>query len=202
MQRSAATPTTQSAAPFFSSLFGGGASDNSNNTASSPTAAKSPARPGSRPTTRDGDPLPTGSPRQPNLLHKDRKPSFSRKSSFNFISSPSRGSKRRGESTSEGPAAPANGPVGQPLPAIQLQFDTSLGPPPPSEPIARSPIAEGFSKMLSRGAVTPVSGYPVQGSSSMLGMNYAQSSELAMVHQHIQETATKRISTLEYLRKA
>jgi hypothetical protein len=63
--------------------------------------------------------------------------------------------------------------------------------------------------MLSRGAVTPVSGYPVGMASSgtMLGgggggMAMAQQSELGLVHQHIQETANKRISTLDYLRKA
>ncbi|KAJ4302326.1 hypothetical protein N0V88_002470 [Collariella sp. IMI 366227] len=58
--------------------------------------------------------------------------------------------------------------------------------------------------MLSRGAVVPITGYPVGMGMSVPGSMLAggQQTENAMVHQHIQDTAHKRISTLEYLRKA
>jgi hypothetical protein len=206
MQRSAATPT-QGAAPFFSSLFGGGGGSNSNSNANNnqPTSSspKSPAR--SRPPTSLGEPIAGGSPRQTNTLLKDRKPSFGgRKLSFNFASSPGKSTKRRPDSpTANGGGTTPSG-FAHPPPAIQLFPDTLD--PPPTEPIARSPASpSGFSKMLSRGAVTPISAYPVQLGAvptAMLGISPGQPSELSSVHQHIQDTASKRISTLEYLRKA
>ncbi|KAA8628632.1 hypothetical protein SMACR_05596 [Sordaria macrospora] len=72
----------------------------------------------------------------------------------------------------------------------------------PSPPSATETI--NFSRMLSRGAPTPVNGF---------GPSVAQlappamvapgpQSELGEVHARIQETANKRISTLDYLRKA
>lgn len=217
-----ATPT-QTAAPFFSTLFGGGRSSNSNsnynyntNTVnntdlSSSSSGISPAK--SRPANSSGEAIAAGgSPRQPNVLHKDRRPSFSRKPSFTWTS-PGRGSKPRANSSSSG-----NGDrtTGHRPPAIQLFSDSPVPPLPDialataaklsreTETIVQSPTsAESFSyKMLSRGAPTPINGYPVQLASSA-GMNsLGATSELSVVHQHIQETANKRISTLDYLRKA
>jgi len=57
--------------------------------------------------------------------------------------------------------------------------------------------------MLSRTAPTPVNGFA---STTQLAPPAAVApgpqSELHLIHQHIQETANKRISTLDYLRKA
>ncbi|KAK4042666.1 hypothetical protein C8A01DRAFT_33191 [Parachaetomium inaequale] len=217
MQRSAATPT-QSAAPFFSSLFGGGGSGSggTNNTANTkdhdppPSPTSKPARP-----TSSSEDVAGGSPRQPRPLVHDRKPSSSgRKSSFGFLSSSSPGKKtrRRADSAASNPAAQADG-GGVPVPSLahrpsatQLSSQDTVPSLPDPSP---KTTTDGFSKMLSRGAVTPISGYPVgmAGSGTMLGgggggMAMAQQSELGVVHQHIQETANKRISTLDYLRKA
>lgn len=61
-----------------------------------------------------------------------------------------------------------------------------------------------FSKMLSRGAPTPVNGFGP--STTQLAppamVAPGPQSELGEVHARIQETANKRISTLDYLRKA
>jgi hypothetical protein len=199
MQRSAATPA-QPAAPFFSSLFGGGSTTSSNKSQSQ--TQNPPLSPTSKPQrpTSSGDDNAGGSPRQQKTLQKeqkDRKPSFGRKPSiFSSSASPSKRNVRRVSST---PGAPADGGG---LPSTQFFFSdcTTTGPPLPDP----SPgTADGFSKMLSRGAVTPISGYTVgmTGTGSVLGSTGPQS-ELAVVHQHIQETANKRISTLDYLRKA
>lgn len=58
-------------------------------------------------------------------------------------------------------------------------------------------------KMLNRSGTMPANGFPTAGSGMMpppttTGMQ----GEASMVYQHIQEMANKRISTLEYLRKA
>ncbi|KAK4104586.1 hypothetical protein N658DRAFT_556456 [Parathielavia hyrcaniae] len=196
MQGSAATPA-QTAAPFFSSFFGGG----STTTSSKPPNQKPPLSPASKPRRRSssGEDKASGSPRQHKTLHKDRKPSFGRKSSI-FPSSSTSSAKpntRRADSIPPPPGAPADGGATS---YFQLFSDgSSVGPPLP-DPSPKT-TADGFSKMLSRGAVTPISGYPVgiagAGSSSV-----GQQSELAAMHQHIQEIANKRISTLDYLRKA
>lgn len=198
MQRPAATPT-QTVAPFFSSLFGGGGGSSANNVntntnyqnAPPSPITKSPAR--SRPPTSSGEPTAGGSPRQNNnLLQKDRKPSFGRKLSFNFAATSSRR-----------PDSPFTNGAAHPPPAIQLLTTDNIDPA-SIDPLARSPAESGgFSKMLSRGVVTPISGYPVQlGPSLLTGNGAGIQSELSALHQHIQETANKRISTLEYLRKA
>lgn len=221
-----ATPT-QSAAPFFSSLFGGGRGTSSNTNTNTGTAyndtdlssppngsGTSPAK--SRPATGAGDAIAAGgSPRQPNVLHKDRRPSFGRKPSFSWTS-PGRGTKSRRDSS---PSANGGGggdrTPGHRPPAIQLFSDSPVPPLPDialsaaaklsrdTEAVIQSPAsAESFSfRMLSRGAPTPISAYPVQlPSAGMAGVGPA--SELSAVHQHIQETANKRISTLDYLRRA
>ncbi|KAK4241000.1 hypothetical protein C8A03DRAFT_30838 [Achaetomium macrosporum] len=195
MQHSAATPT-QTAAPFFSTLFGGGGNNYDSKTEQ--TAPSSPTGKSQRPTTSGGD-VAGGSALQQKVLHKDRKSSFGRKPSL-FSTSPG---KRKLPSTgppADGYWAAASGNARRLSDALQFSENTALKLPDPSPR-----TGDGFSKMLSRGAVTPVSGYPVgmSVSASMLsGGSGAQQSELGVVHQHIQETANKRISTLEYLRKA
>ncbi|KAK4138852.1 hypothetical protein BT67DRAFT_446857 [Trichocladium antarcticum] len=158
MQRSAGAPTAQGAAPFFSSFFGGSGGGNP-----PPPSPKSPPR--SRPPTSLGDAIPGGSPRQSDELHKDRKPSFGRKLSFNFAaSSPSpakSSSKRRPDSPTAHGGRATPSALAPPPPAIQLFADSTD--PAPAEPIARSPASpSGFSKMLGRAVVTPINGYPVQ----------------------------------------
>ncbi|KAL2145569.1 hypothetical protein VTI28DRAFT_6807 [Corynascus sepedonium] len=218
MQRSAATPT-QPAAPFFSSIFGGGSSSNNNTTTTTPTNnnnnnnAKppnpplSPAGKTQRPTT-SGEDVPGESPRQHKTLVKERKPSLGRKSSFGFLSSsPGKKNRRRADSATSNLASPVDGGgVVLPIPshrpsATQLPPEETVPPLPDPSP----KTTDGLSKMLSRGTATPVPAYPVNmaGSGSMLNnASIAQQSELALVHQHIQETANKRISTFDYLRKA
>ncbi|KAH6641688.1 hypothetical protein F5144DRAFT_627676 [Chaetomium tenue] len=208
MQRSAATPT-QSAAPFFSSLFGGGGgTDNTKNPASNPNPPLSPTSKTAQQPTSPAEEVSGGSPRQPKTLTKDRKPSFGRKSSFVFLSSPSKKAKRRrADSAASNPGPPADG-GGIAIPNLahrrpsttQLHFEDPVPPLPDPSP----KTTDGLTKMLSRGAATPIPGYNASGSGSMLsgsGMGQ-QGGELNVVHQHIQETATKRISTLDYLRKA
>ncbi|KAK4150976.1 hypothetical protein C8A00DRAFT_17560 [Chaetomidium leptoderma] len=206
MQRSAATPT-QTAAPFFSSLFGGGGGGTSSNANKPPNPPPSPTSNPQRPTTSSGDNIAGGSPRQQKVLLKDRKPSFGRKASFIFSSSSSPGKRdrRRADSASSntGPPADGGGTTGPTLthrPSATQLFSDSTG---LSLPDPSPKTSDGFSKMLSRGAVTPISGYPVamNGPGSMLSGS-AQQSEQGVVHQHILETANKRISTLDYLRKA
>ena len=132
---------------------------------------------------------------------KDRK-TFNRKPSLHFT-------RRRASSRSSSPSSPVTQAPGQPpLPSIQLAGDgqtTSVsGPESIQQQQGGTAPAEGLSKMLSRGAVTPISGYPIQGPATAMLMSSAtaQQNELAVLHQHIQETVNKRISTLDYLRKA
>ncbi|KAH8893286.1 hypothetical protein GQ53DRAFT_108371 [Thozetella sp. PMI_491] len=217
MQRSGATPT-QTAAPFFSSSFFAGSG--SNNTSTTNVSSRS------RPGTSAGEQVSSEKsaepalPRQPNVLTKDRdrRPSFSRKGSF---SSPGRGLRRRASSNS----LPSNGASSNGgRPSLQLNTDTSIPPPPALPPdyalaaaaklsrdneALQSPAStDSFSKMLSRTAPTPTSAYSATMASSTTALappaNIApgQQSEATIVHQHIQEIANKRISTLDYLRKA
>ncbi len=194
MQRSAAAPTQAASAPFLSTLFGGGGTNtkSQNPAPTSPTttlSSKSQRPPSS------GEDVAGGSPRQQKLV-KDRKPSFGRKPSFIFSSSSASLSPKRTRRRADSAASNLNTSTGPPADGIAVappQFPD----PPPSNP---------SDKMLSRGAVTPITGYPVgmTGSGSLLGPASlgAPGSEQTAIHQHIQETANKRISTLEYLRKA
>ncbi|KAH6627079.1 hypothetical protein B0J18DRAFT_159219 [Chaetomium sp. MPI-SDFR-AT-0129] len=233
MQRSATTPTPP-AAPFsFSSLFGGGGNPKNQqqphdpnrnqdqnlpeNIPLSPTQTITQAQ---RPTSSGKEAKDT-SPRQQKTLLKDRKPSSGRKSSFGFLSSSPSKSRRRASSAASNTAPPAAADGGGvPVPALPslahrpsatqlLPAEDAVPPLPEPSPRTTTANSESLSRMLSRGAVTPVSGYPVSGpvgggggGSLLSGANSGQQSELALVHQHIQETANKRISTLDYLRKA
>ncbi|KAF5012135.1 hypothetical protein FDECE_1784 [Fusarium decemcellulare] len=172
----------------------------------------------SRPTTRDGhnvDPLSTANTNLPNLLSKDRKPSFSRKSSLS-------GSRRRGSSFGNGPNAYVTDATAPPaLPDYALAAAAKVTPradivrdaeaaahhhhqqPPSADPNA--------AQMLSRtatGSTIHMGGPPSHGSSSILpnGLTNVggmwQQNEATIMHQHVTDLANKRISTLDYLRKA
>jgi hypothetical protein len=208
MQRSAAPPG-QTAAPFFSSLFGGGGGttnranrdnrDRDNRDKSQPPP--SPKSKSHRPTS-PGDDHPGGlSPKQQKDkgLLKDRKPSLGRKPSFIFsaaTASPGKKQRNRADSgaSTTGPPADGGGTTTGPTlahrpSATQLFIDHTDPAPNPAD------------RMLSRGAVTPISGYPAMtGTGPIAGLG--QQSESSVMHQHIQDTANKRISTLDYLRKA
>jgi hypothetical protein len=208
MQRSAAPPG-QTAAPFFSSLFGGGGGttnranrDNRDRDKSQPPP--SPKSKSHRPTS-PGDDHPGGlSPKQQQKdkdkgLLKDRKPSLGRKPSFIFsaaTASPDKKKRNRADSGASTTGPPADG------------AGTTTGPTLAHRPSATrlfidhtDPAPNPADRMLSRGAVTPISGYPAMtGTGPIAGLG--QQSESSVMHQHIQDTANKRISTLDYLRKA
>ena len=143
------------------------------------------------------------------MLTKDRKGSLSRKSSF---SSP--GKKSRSNSIANaGPGA--GGLLSGGRPGITVITDNAVPPALPDFALAaaaklsretevfQSPASnESFSKMLSRTAPTPVNGYSASSLGPSGGGGGGSQTESSMVHQHIQEMANKRISTLDYLRKA
>lgn len=199
-QRTGVTPS-QNGVPNFSS-------SSSFNSGSNVTSSPSKSRPRTSSGDRDanGRNSETNAPRQPNVLHKDRdrRPSFSLKPSFG---SPSKG-KRRTNSTSS-----VNGPSG----SLRIVTDNNAPPALPDFALAvaakvsretdvlQSPASiDSFSKMLSRTAPTPVNGYSsnTQLAPAATVTSSSQPSESSLVHQHIQEIANKRISTLDYLRKA
>ncbi|KAK3359068.1 hypothetical protein B0T25DRAFT_600017 [Lasiosphaeria hispida] len=197
MQRSGPAPT-QTAAPFsgFSSFFGVGSS-NPSTTTNNATSSPAKSRPGS-PTD--------GSPRQPNVLHKDRdrRPSFGRKASFSS-SSPSKPGKRRTSSSNgvaNGLSIVTSDSSVPPLPDFALAAAARLSR--DTETIQSPASADSFSKMLSRTTPTPMNGYgAVAGQlAPPAQVTSGQPSELSVVHQHIHDTANKRVSTLDYLRKA
>ena len=196
MQRSAAAPAQAAPAPFLSTLFGGGGTNTTSTSTTSPTTTNTPTSTSKshRPPS-SGDDVAGGSPRQQKLV-KDRKPSFGRKSSFiSGLSSSASLSPKRTRRRADSAASNLNITTGPPADGI------ATAPPQFPDPFLANPS----DKMLSRGAVTPITGYPVglTGSGSMLGpATLGPGSEQTAIHQHIQETANKRISTLEYLRKA
>ncbi|KAL1838465.1 hypothetical protein VTJ49DRAFT_2633 [Mycothermus thermophilus] len=200
MQRSAAPLPQTAAAPFFSrssSFFGGRTKPRSQ----SEDRPVSPTEKTHRPTISND----STSERSSQEHHKERnvlvkKPSLRRKPSFRFtLSTSSHDKPNRHRADSE--ASKTSGLSADGGSIIDTQAAVALSPS-NTTPLHPSPI----SKMLSRGAVTPVSGYPVamtsSGSGMLGGASLAQQSELVIVHQHIQDTVNKRISTLDYLRKA
>lgn len=160
----------------------------------------------SRPATRDGgsvDPLTTAL--------KDRKPSFSRKSSLS----------RRGSSFGNGPNAYVTDAAAPPaLPDYALAAAAKITPradireSDPSIHHSSSTTAADSAvtmQMLSRSATgstlhlgsMPPPATPMSGPNGAIGSGTLwQQSEAGLAHQQITEVANKRISTLEYLRKA
>ncbi|KAK6950673.1 hypothetical protein Daesc_007198 [Daldinia eschscholtzii] len=201
MQRSAASTPTQNATPFFSTNIWGnsGSNSNSNAQAQSNQGGRSSSR--SRPGTSSGD-RDKDKEREPTVLTKerDRKPSFGRKPSF---SSPSKG-KRRGSSSNAGAGTGTGSQIRTDAaipPAIPPDFALAAPAKLAKEPdIVPSPAStDSFSKMIARTAPTHINGY--YPTSTMTSPPLIQN-EIPSLHQHIHEVANKRISTLDYLRKA
>ncbi|KAI1466184.1 uncharacterized protein F4812DRAFT_99393 [Daldinia caldariorum] len=199
MQRSASSTPTQNATPFFSTnIWGNSSSSNSNSNAQAQSNQGGRSSSRSRPGTSSGD---KDKEREPNILIKERdhKPSFGRKPSF---SSPSKG-KRRGSSSNAGAGT-----------GSQIRTDAAIPPAIPpdfalaaaaklakeSDIVISSPAStDSFSKMIARATPTPLNGY--YPASTMTSPPLIQN-EIPSLHQHIHEVANKRISTLDYLRKA
>jgi hypothetical protein len=199
--QSTTTPTSNVA--FFSSFFGGSsnnfAASSSNNTKSRPGTSSGEA--GGVPPSIDA------SPSSRNVLQKDRdrRPSFGRKSSFS-TSSPSKSSTKRRTSSYGANGGVAGFNAAPPLPDLNIAAAAKLSR--DAEALQSPASIDSFSKMMSRTAPTPVNGYSSAGPGQLgppanvvSGMGQPQS-ELGTLHQNIQDTANKRISTLEYLRKA
>lgn len=91
--------------------------------------------------------------------------------------------------------------------AARTSRDTDVFASPSSAPNSSMDISGGYiqtsnSRMLSRSGTTPVNGFPSGGGMMPPPSAGGMQNESSMVHQHIHEMANKRISTLEYLRKA
>jgi hypothetical protein len=91
--------------------------------------------------------------------------------------------------------------------AARASRDTDAFASPNSAPKSSMDISGGYiqtsnSRMLSRSGTTPVNGFPSGGGMMPPPSAGGMQNESSMVYQHIHEMANKRISTLEYLRKA
>ncbi|KAI1085113.1 hypothetical protein F5B20DRAFT_567816 [Whalleya microplaca] len=224
MQKSSATTPTHNAVPFFTTNIWGNSNNKDNNSSSSnkkPDSNSQSQSQGSRsrPGTSSGDKDNQHQHQQLTVdttatAPKERKYSFGRRPSF---SSPSKG-KRRASSSNGGGAAGAGDEIKTDasappaIPDFALHAAAKLGnssnsnsgsgsdPPPVPPPIASPPgsATDSFSKMIGRSAPTPTNGfYPSSATSPPI-----LQPEIPSLHQHIQEIANKRISTLDYLRKA
>lgn len=91
--------------------------------------------------------------------------------------------------------------------AARASRETDVFASPNSAPKSSMDISGGYiqtsnSRMLSRSGTTPVNGFPSGGGMMPPPSAGGMQNESNMVHQHVHEMANKRISTLEYLRKA
>lgn len=183
MQKSGSTPTGAST-PFFSTSFFSSASK-------------------SRPGTSSGEPppLPTNNPSatslaQPNVLSKDRKGSFGRRAS---VTSPSRSKRRASSSAGGSNLIVTDSKVPPALPDFALAAAAKISR--ETDAVQSPASADSFSKMLGRtptsqsnsDRLTPMTSHPAI---------FPGSSEASIVFLQIQDLANKRISTLDYLRKA
>lgn len=202
-----------------------------NHNRKSPASRSSRSRPTSSGVDAGGDSDTGASPRRHNVLHKsrDRRPSFGRKASFSLsAASP----KRRANSSSSANGGTAQRPPAiqlfsdspvPPLPDFSLTAAAVNKLSRETEAVIHSPTsAEFFRMMPSRNAPTPVNGYSSSqlapppalhgsGIAASVGINGGvgagigggtSQNESSVVHQHIQDMVNKRISTLDYLRKA
>ncbi|TDZ15854.1 hypothetical protein Cob_v011145 [Colletotrichum orbiculare MAFF 240422] len=202
MQRSGATPTTASA-PFFSTSFFSSSSKSRPGTSSGDqqqSQSQSQSQPPPQPSPFFPPPLPYSSS-GPNLLTKDRKSSFGRKPSF---SSPSK-SKRRANSSSSGGGnvvvTDRNVPPALPDFALAAAAKITRD----ADNLQSPASADSFSKMLSRSHTGSTSLAPDRLQPPPMSgghPNMWQSSESVVLHMQMQEMANKRISTLDYIRKA
>lgn len=203
MQRSGATPATANA-PFFSTSFFSSSSSKSRPGTSSGDQ-QPPQQSQSQPPPQPSPffPPPLQYPAGPNVLTKDRKSSFGRKPSF---SSPSKSSKRRANSSSSGGGGNVvvtdrNVPPALPDFALAAAAKITRD----ADNIQSPASADSFSKMLSRTHTGSASLAPDRlqpPPASATHPNMWQSSESVVLHMQMQEIANKRISTLDYIRKA
>ncbi|KAL0943002.1 uncharacterized protein CTRU02_200888 [Colletotrichum truncatum] len=202
MQRSGATPTTANA-PFFSTSFFSSSSKSRPGTSSGDQQPPQQSQSQPPPQPSPFFPPPLQYPSGPNVLTKDRKSSFGRKPSF---SSPSKSSKRRANSSSSGGGGNVvvtdrNVPPALPdfalAAAAKITRDT--------DNIQSPASGDSFSKMLSRshtGSTSLAADRLQPPLPSATHPNMWQSSESVVLHMQMQEIANKRISTLDYIRKA
>ncbi|KAI0528324.1 hypothetical protein F5B22DRAFT_31336 [Xylaria bambusicola] len=199
MQRSASSaPAVQGTIPFFSTnIWGTSSKSDSNTQGSAPGASANSSNSKSRPGTSSGD----------QSKDHSRRPSFGRKSS---ISSPSKGKRRASSSASNGGGS--GGQIITDATAPPALPDYALA---AAAKVARDPDAvlsptsvDSFSKMISRTMSAPSGGIQ-QTMSGASGANLSPQSSIPMIptespslYSHIQDLANKRISTLDYLRKA
>ncbi|KAF6822508.1 hypothetical protein CMUS01_11064 [Colletotrichum musicola] len=204
MQRSGATPTTANA-PFFSTSFFSSSSSKSRPGTSSGEQPQPPQQSQSQPPPQPSPffPPPLQYPSGPNVLTKDRKSSFGRKPSF---SSPSKSSKRRANSSSSGVGGNVvvtdrNVPPALPDFALAAAAKITRD----ADQIHSPASADSFTKMLSRshtGSTSLAADRLQPPMPSAAHPNMWQSSESVVLHMQMQEMANKRISTLDYIRKA
>lgn len=205
MQRSTSSTPAQGNIPFFSTNIWGGASA-SKTDLNSQTLAQGGSSGGnsrSRPGTSSGD----------QSKDHSRRPSFGRKASF---SSPSKGKRRASSSVSNGGSGGeqiiTDATVPPALPDYALSAAAKITKDPDN--IVSPTSVDSFSKMLSRTMSTPSGGlYQTMSGVSGTTMTNATTtspqstapilvSETPSLHSHMHDLMNKRISTLDYLRKA
>ncbi|GAW17042.1 hypothetical protein ANO14919_064920 [Xylariales sp. No.14919] len=206
MQRSASSAPIQGTIPFFSTNIWGNTSSKSDLNSQAPAqggsgSSSSNNNSRSRPGTSSGD----------QSKEHSRRPSFGRKSSF---SSPSKGKRRASSSASNGGGGggqiitDATAPPALPDYALAAAAKISKDP----DAVVSPTSVDSFSKMMSRTMSASSSGlYQTMsgvGAGTGLSTTSPQSSvptlptETPSLYNHIQDVANKRISTLDYLRKA
>ncbi|KAI0152875.1 hypothetical protein GGR57DRAFT_160881 [Xylariaceae sp. FL1272] len=217
MSRSAGGITPiQGTLPFFATnIWGGGSNSNSStskaekvdsNTVPAAQQSGKENNSRSRPGTSSGDQPQSAA----SAKDHSRKPSFGRKSSF---SSPVKGKRRASSSASNGGWGTqiiTDATVPPALPDYALAAAAKISK--DTETVVSPTSVDSFTKMMSRTGATPslaaVGAMGLYQVSSSQTMTSPQSSvpmlpaETPSLHHHIQELANKRISTLDYLRKA
>ncbi|PKS07697.1 hypothetical protein jhhlp_006305 [Lomentospora prolificans] len=139
----------------------------------------------------------------PNVLTKDRKGSFPRKTSF---SSPTKSKKRSGSSSSAGARSGGSGSfvtdstAPPALPDFALAAAAKLSR--DTEAVSMTPITgDSFSRILGRTAPT-TTGFNTGGLTPVPPPGQMWQGEGAIMHRNMREIARKRMYTLDYLRKA
>lgn len=195
MQRSGVTPTT-STAPFSSFTYSGGASRSRPGTSS-----------GATPSSASFSQLqPSPAIQAPNVLTKERKGSSGRKASFSGSPSKNGGGSAKRRANSSSVVTDSNVPPALPDFALAAAAKLSRE----TDAIQSPTSSDGFSKMMGTRTTpmqhlytAPLPPLPqLPGSSGPVQLGGQFQPEGSIVHQQVQDMANKRISTLDYLRKA
>ncbi|ATY59025.1 hypothetical protein CCM_09553 [Cordyceps militaris CM01] len=156
----------------------------------------------SRPTTRDGSAVSAALGLLSGSLSKERKASFSRKASLSGARRRSSVSTAAGSGSMAADAVMTDDSAPPALPEYALAAAAKIA---PRDPV-RTPISPegGIVSAMGRPATSHTFMLPPQTPSTAMGVSPTQwrQSEVAMMHQQIIEAAQKRMSTLNYLRKA